>query len=77
MPRAEFEPAIPATKRPQTYSLDRAATGIGFYGLHLFKYFLAFLWPPSTLSRLKRQLNSPRLEDRMFAGRQLHWPLTM
>jgi hypothetical protein len=30
MPSAEFEPAIPATKRPQTYALDRAATGIGF-----------------------------------------------
>jgi hypothetical protein len=24
-----FEPVIPATKRPQTYALDRAATGIG------------------------------------------------
>jgi hypothetical protein len=30
MPRAEFEPTIPATKQPQTYALDRAATGIGF-----------------------------------------------
>jgi hypothetical protein len=30
MPRAGFEPATPATKRPQTYVLDRAATGIGF-----------------------------------------------
>jgi hypothetical protein len=29
MPRVEYEPAIPATKRPQTYALDRAATGIG------------------------------------------------
>jgi hypothetical protein len=29
MPRAGFEPETPATKRPQTYSLDRAATGIG------------------------------------------------
>jgi hypothetical protein len=29
MPLAGFEPAIPATKRPQTYALDRAATGIG------------------------------------------------
>jgi hypothetical protein len=28
MPRAGFEPAIPATKLPQTYVLDRAATGI-------------------------------------------------
>jgi hypothetical protein len=29
MPRAGFEPAIPATKRPQTYTLDSEATGIG------------------------------------------------
>jgi hypothetical protein len=31
MPRAEFETATPARKRPQTYALDRAATGIGIY----------------------------------------------
>jgi hypothetical protein len=29
MPRAGFEPVTPATKRPQTYALHRAATGIG------------------------------------------------
>jgi hypothetical protein len=29
MPLAKFEPAISATKRPQTYALDRTATGIG------------------------------------------------
>jgi hypothetical protein len=29
MPSAEFEPATPATKRLQTYTLDRSATGIG------------------------------------------------
>jgi hypothetical protein len=29
MPQAGFEPAIPATKRPQTYTLDRASSGIG------------------------------------------------
>jgi hypothetical protein len=29
MPSAGFEPATPASKRPQTYGLDRAATGIG------------------------------------------------
>jgi hypothetical protein len=27
MPRAVFNPAIPATERPQAYALDRAATG--------------------------------------------------
>jgi hypothetical protein len=45
---AGFEPKIPASKRPQTHALDRAATGIGrqdssssnlkksftFYGTH-------------------------------------------
>jgi hypothetical protein len=29
MPRAGFEPATPATKRPQTYAINRVATGIG------------------------------------------------
>ena len=32
MPPEGFEPAIPASKRPQTYALDRAATGIGTDG---------------------------------------------
>ena len=30
MPTAVFEPAISASVRPQTYALDRVATGIGF-----------------------------------------------
>jgi hypothetical protein len=29
MPRAGFEPSTPATKLPQTYALDSAATAIG------------------------------------------------
>jgi hypothetical protein len=29
MPSAGFEPATAATKRPQTYALDRAATEVG------------------------------------------------
>jgi hypothetical protein len=29
MPQAGLKPVIPATKLPQTYALDRAATGIG------------------------------------------------
>jgi hypothetical protein len=31
MPSAGFEPATAATKRPQTYALDRAATEVGYY----------------------------------------------
>jgi hypothetical protein len=29
MPPVGFEPMIPASARPQTYALDRAAAGIG------------------------------------------------
>jgi hypothetical protein len=29
MPSAGFKPGTPATKGPQTYTLDRVATGIG------------------------------------------------
>jgi hypothetical protein len=29
MPPSRFELANPASKRPQTYALDRAATGVG------------------------------------------------
>jgi thymidine kinase len=42
MPLAGFEPAIPVGQRPQTYVLDRSATGIGIhilttrYNLHFF-----------------------------------------
>jgi hypothetical protein len=35
MPRAGFEPATPATERPQTYALDLAATGIGLQLINL------------------------------------------
>jgi hypothetical protein len=31
MPPAGFEPTIPASERPQTHVLDRAATGIGMF----------------------------------------------
>ena len=30
MPPVGFEPTIPASERPQTYPLERAATGIGY-----------------------------------------------
>jgi hypothetical protein len=31
-----FEPAIPASERPQTHALDRVATGIGVFGLPIY-----------------------------------------
>ena len=35
MPPVGFEPTISAGERPQTYALDRAATGTGFYVINL------------------------------------------
>jgi hypothetical protein len=35
MSRAGFEPATPAPKRPQTYALDQAATGIGEWRIYI------------------------------------------
>jgi hypothetical protein len=35
MPLAGFEPAIPASERPQTHALDRAVTGIIGISLHI------------------------------------------
>jgi hypothetical protein len=38
MPSEGFEPATPATKRPQTYALDRAATEVGNIVLRISNY---------------------------------------
>jgi hypothetical protein len=38
MPSAEFEPLTPATKRPQTYALDRAASEVGGRIVKCIKY---------------------------------------
>jgi hypothetical protein len=35
MPLVGFKPEFSAGKRPQTHTLDRAATGIGLYNLYL------------------------------------------
>ena len=41
MPSVGFEPTIPARELPQTYVLDRAATGAGII-VTAFKYFTFF-----------------------------------
>jgi len=37
MPSAGFEPSIPASERPQTHALDRAATRIGSEPITIIK----------------------------------------
>ena len=38
-----FEPTISADERPQTYALDRPATGTGIYILIIVWYYLGFI----------------------------------
>ena len=40
---AGFEPAIPASERPQTHALDGAATGIGTFVNYMSK-FISIIW---------------------------------
>jgi hypothetical protein len=70
MPRAGLEPAIPATKRPQTYALDRAATGIGLnsnYFERIWKesvvYYLTF-YPRICIEGWRKIENNLRLHRR-------------
>ena len=37
MPQVGFKPTISAGERPQTYALERAATGTGMYTITIFK----------------------------------------
>ena len=46
MPPAGFEPTISAGERPQTYALDRAATGIGNCNTVVL-YYYDLMEPPS------------------------------
>ena len=42
MPPVGFEPTISAGERPQTYALDRTATGTGIDGTLFIRIFIFF-----------------------------------
>jgi hypothetical protein len=63
MPRTGFEPA---TKRPQTYALDRAATGIGKYICNL-EYFSVTLLVYLIFKTLLRKVYEIKLEIQNFS----------
>ena len=56
MPPVGFEPTISAGERPQTYALDRAATGTGFHGNSSYTNFSECLtvWSFSVFFIVKR-----------------------
>ena len=63
MPPVGFEPAISAGERPQTYALDRAATGTGNLGTYKCQLFHKFCSAVKTL-------NDQVIRDAFVACRQ-------
>jgi hypothetical protein len=49
MSQAGFEPTIPASERPQTHTLDRAASGILRRLLHAYQSVYRFDWESKVL----------------------------
>ena len=52
MPPVGFEPTISAGERPQTYALDRAATGMGGEIMYSARYTESYSWNWSPLHDL-------------------------
>ena len=54
MPPVWFEPTISAGERPQTYALDRAATGTGTYYCMLYYSIATYIVSINTIIRIAR-----------------------
>ena len=57
MPRVGFEPTISADERPQTYALDRAATGTGVTHTYVCYYLLRHFFEESIIYMPKLTLS--------------------
>ena len=66
MPPVGFEPTISAGERPQTYALDRAATGTGTY---IFIYIYMY----HKISQQFRQVDTPLLDWMELAQDRDRW----
>jgi len=53
---AGFEPAIPASERLQTYTLDRAATGIGCEINTTIKFYISTVHPDAIIQEQDGEL---------------------
>ena len=62
MPSVGFEPTVSAGKRPQTYALDRAATGTGKYNTYVLLNEISRLlskWIEEEACRFLQRLTVP------------------
>jgi hypothetical protein len=55
MTKAGFEPAFPASERPQIYALERAATGFDKGGVSQFSILIDFFMIPFWAERFQRK----------------------
>ena len=66
MPPVGFEPTISASQRPQTYALDRAATGNGNYKIILLEIYRVIINYSPDYKHLLQKKNlyvAPQLEE--------------
>jgi hypothetical protein len=61
MPPAGFEPTVPASERPQTHAIHRAATGIGISPTVDTKINYSVIYAPSPCAHTLRENRDPLL----------------
>ena len=65
-PPAGFEPKIPTSKRPQTHTLDRTATGIGL-GIIYFTLFFIYYYKPFMLMKIRKAMQTSSIQTSLYA----------
>jgi hypothetical protein len=73
MPPARFELTIPASERPQTHSLDRAATGTGIsiYWKMKYPFYRPFAAPLVSTARGRHTIRLTLATPLVFISRKL------
>jgi len=69
MPPARFEPTISADERPQTYALDRTATGTGILTVRMSNKEISALMNPATSVLIKPKSCSALLHLLLLCAR--------
>ena len=67
-----FEPTVSADERPQTYALDRAATGTGSLGLAIARYLRQRVLHFYPFNGVGKPTACTELQNRTVHRRQYH-----
>ena len=76
MPPVGFEPAISAGERPQTYALDRAATGIGTLIIYYWLISDVFKTLVKLVSKPSHVVSSNKVELKKNSRSEFVWHIS-